>query len=227
MQLQPNTLLRGGKYRIVKTLGQGGFGITYLAVRKITLKDDLGEIETSVKITIKEFFMKELCDRDSDTSHVSVGSSGSRELVEKCKRKFVREAQNISNLKHSNIIKVLDVFEENDTAYYVMEYIEGGSLSERITTHGAASEIDALHYIRQIASALQYIHTQNITHLDVKPDNILLKEGDIAVLIDFGLAKQYDDAGNQKSSLLTAASRGYAPLEQYGRRWSNKIFAHN
>ncbi len=215
MQLQPNTLLQGGKYRIVKTLGQGGFGITYLAMKKIIDKDDLGEIETWVKVTIKEFFMKEHCDRDTQTSHVSVPLDTNRDLVDKFKAKFIKEAHNISKLKHDNIIKVQKVFEENNTAYYVMEYIEGGSLSDRINSYGAMSETEALHYTRQIASALQYIHSRNIVHLDVKPGNILIKEDTIAILIDFGLAKQYDQSGSQTSSTPVGISNGYAPMEQY------------
>ncbi len=215
MQLQPNKLLQGGKYRIEATLGQGGFGITYLAEQNIMLEGGLGKIATTVKVTIKELYLKEHCNRDHDTSYVSVPSVGSQVLVDKCRRKFIKEAQNISRLDHNNIIKVLDVFEENGTAYYVMEYINGGSLGDRITKNGAISEYKALHYVRQIANALQYIHSHKITHLDVKPDNILIKKGNVAVLIDFGLANQYDENGNQLSSILAAASRGYAPLEQY------------
>ncbi len=205
MNLQPNSYLQGGKYRIIKTLGQGGFGITYLAEHLLL----------NYQVAIKEFFMKDLCNRDSDTSHVSVPSVGSKELVMKFKHKFLKEAQNIFKLKHDNIIKVIDVFEENDTAYYVMEYVEGGSLGDRVAEHGAMSENEALHYIHQTADALEYIHSLSINHLDVKPSNILIKENDVVTLIDFGLAKQYDVAGEQTSSTPVGVSRGYAPMEQY------------
>ncbi|MFI3268283.1 MAG: protein kinase [Rikenellaceae bacterium] len=215
MNLNLGSTLQGGKYKIERVLGQGGFGITYLAEQIIVVKGGIGAIKTKINVTIKEFFMKELCDRDNDTSHVSVGSTGSRELVDRFKAKFIKEAQNIAKLDHDHIIKVLDVFEENGTAYYVMEYIDGGSLNDRISQYGAMSEMEALHYIRQIADALKFIHNRNMNHLDVKPSNILLKEGAISVLIDFGLAKQYDNSGDQTSSAPVGVSKGYAPMEQY------------
>ncbi|MFI3267285.1 MAG: serine/threonine-protein kinase, partial [Rikenellaceae bacterium] len=177
MNLELGSALQGGKYRIEKVLAQGGFGITYLAEQKIEVVGAIGKINTIYKVTIKEFFMKDFCDRNSFTSHISVGSSGSRSLVNAFKAKFFKEAQNIAKLDHGNIIKVFDVFEENDTAYYVMEYIEGGSLNDRIAEYGLMSEIEALHYIRQIADALRYIHGKKMNHLDVKPSNILIDEG--------------------------------------------------
>lgn len=113
-------------------------------------------------------------------------------------------------------MRIIDVFEENGTAYYVMEYVAGGSLSDRVGRHGALSEPEATRYIRQVADALTYIHTQRMTHLDVKPANIMLTDKDEVVLIDFGLAKQYDSAtGHQTSSTPVGISEGYAPLEQY------------
>lgn len=113
-------------------------------------------------------------------------------------------------------MRIIDVFEENGTAYYVMEYVAGGSLSDRVGRQGALSESEATRYIRQVADALTYIHTQRMTHLDVKPANIMLTDKDEVVLIDFGLAKQYDSAtGHQTSSTPVGISEGYAPLEQY------------
>lgn len=159
MQLKQGTLLQNGKYRIEEVLGQGGFGITYLAV----------QVALSRKVAIKEFFMKEYCNREADTSHVSVPSIGSKELVGQFRNKFVKEAQNIANLKHNNIIRIHDVFEENNTAYYVMEYLDCGSLSDYVTDKGRLYEEEAVSYIRQIADALAYIHEQKINHLDVKP----------------------------------------------------------
>ena len=154
MQLQPNTLLQGGKYCIERALGQSIFGITYLADRKIVITEGLNKIETSVKVTIKEFFIKEYCERDIQTSQVLIPLASNREVVDKFKSKFITEAQNIAQLNHDNIIKVLDVFEENGTAYYVMEHIDAESIDDRITKFGAMSETEAVHYTRQIASAL-------------------------------------------------------------------------
>ncbi len=206
-QLSPNSLLQGGKYRIEKVLGQGGFGITYLGV----------QVALNRKVAIKEFFMKEYCNRDEETSHVSVPSEGSKELVGKFRAKFVKEAQNIACLNHPHIIRIYDIFEENGTAYYVMEYWDHGSLGDHVKSHGRLPEAEALRYIRQVAEALDYIHQRKMNHLDVKPGNILLDEAHNAVLIDFGLSKRYDAEGNQTSTTPVGISHGYAPLEQYKR----------
>ena len=205
MNLKPNSLLQGGKYRIEKVLGQGGFGITYQAV----------QVALNRKVAIKEFFMKEYCNRDSETSHVSVPSEGSKELVGKFRQKFIKEAQNIAALNHPHIIRIHDVFEENGTAYYVMEFWDNGSLADLVKRQGALDEVEALRYIRQVADALGYIHDRKMNHLDVKPGNILLDENRNAVLIDFGLSKRYDEEGNQTSTTPVGISHGYAPLEQY------------
>ena len=202
MHLKHGSVLQGGKYRIEKLLGQGGFGITYLAV----------QTGLNRKVAIKEFFMKEHCNRDADTSRVSVPSVGSRELVAKFKEKFIKEAQMISGYKHPNIVIIHDVFEENGTAYYVMEYHGGGSLSSLSLP---LSSEEASGYIRQVASALSYLHDHNTMHLDVKPSNVLIDSDGNAVLIDFGVSKRYDQAGNQTSSTPVGISHGYAPGEQY------------
>ena len=206
MHLQTGTYLQGGRYRIEKVLGQGGFGITYSGI----------QTNLEAKVAIKEFFMKDLCNRDSDTSQVTVGSVGSRETVERFRQKFIKEARNIFRLKHRHILPVIDVFEENGTAYYVMEHVGGGSLADKVRG-GALPESVAVRYIRQVAAALDFVHSKRMMHLDVKPANILLSDDDKAVLIDFGLAKQYDDDGQQTSSTPVGISHGYAPIEQYKR----------
>ncbi|MBR6649489.1 MAG: protein kinase, partial [Bacteroidaceae bacterium] len=208
MKLKQDTVLKNGEYKIIKTLGQGGFGITYLAY----------QIHLKRNVVIKEFFIKEYCDRDSDTSKVFLGTSGNRDIVVRFLNKFHNEALNIAALKHPNIISIYDVFEENNTAYYVMEYHPNGSLGRLVDGHNGMSKERALHYIYQVADVLKYIHSKHIMHLDIKPDNILLDENDNAILIDFGLAKVYDGATNQqqtRSSSIAAYSPGYAPLEQY------------
>ena len=100
MQLKAGTVLQGGKYRIEKILGQGGFGITYLASIEIESVQSLGRIKMEVPVTIKEFFMKEHCNRDATTSQVSISSQGAKELVENFKRKFIKEAQTLAALEH-------------------------------------------------------------------------------------------------------------------------------
>ena len=204
--LQQGSTLQGGRYRIERVLGQGGFGITYLAVQS----------GLEMKVAIKEFFMKELCNRDGSTSHVTLGTEGSRETVERFREKFLKEARNIARLNHPHIVRIHDIFEENGTAYYVMEYAEGGSLADLLKRKGCLSEPDATCYILQVAEALAYIHAENMNHLDVKPANILLNDRNEAVLIDFGLSKQYDAlTGGQTSTTPVGISEGYAPMEQY------------
>ena len=182
MILPSGSILQGGRYQIERELGHGGFGFTYLATQK----------GLNRKVAIKEFFMRDYCERDANTSQVSLGTSGSREMIERFRRKFIKEAQNIAMLNHANIIRIYDVFEEHGTAYYVMEYLDRGSLRDLVEKHGKLSEQEALFYIKQIASALAYIHERRMNHLDVKPSNVLIDESNNAVLIDFGLAKQYD-----------------------------------
>ena len=202
MNLPQGTLLQGGKYRIEKILGQGGFGITYLAT----------QVGLNRKVAIKEFFMKEYCNRDEATSHVSVPSVGSVDLVAKFRQKFIKEAQTIAEMENPHIVHIYDVFEDNGTAYYAMQFIDGGCLND-VTP---LSINDAVLYIKQIADALGYCHKRKILHLDVKPANILFKDNN-AVLIDFGISKHYDDQGGQTSSTPVGISKGYAPLEQYNR----------
>ena len=205
MYLKEGSLLRNGRYRVERTLGLGGFGITYLGLH----------IAQNRQVAIKEFFMKDLCNRDESTLCVTVPSVGSKELVDKFKAKFIKEAQIITELSHANIIKIYDVFEENGTAYYVMEYHERGSLNSLLDLKGALSTGEALMYIWQIADALDYLHNRSINHLDVKPANILISNDNYAVLIDFGLSKHYDCNGFQTTTTPVGISHGYAPLEQY------------
>ncbi len=207
MHLKSDTLLKRGEYRIVDSLGRGGFGITYLAE----------QVNLHRKVCIKEFFPKDYYKRDEDSVSISLLSDGFAESMNKFKAKFVKEAQTIATLNHANIIPIHDVFEENGTAYYVMDYIEGESLSERVKRGGAMSERDAVAYIKQVASALEHIHEQQIMHLDVKPGNIMVRsKDDHAILIDFGLSKHYDaTSGEATSTTPVGVSHGYAPMEQY------------
>ena len=205
MTLQQDYTLQDGKYRILKVLGQGGFGITYLAI----------QVRLDRKVAIKEFFMKDFCERNEVTSQVTLGTAGSREIVNSCRKKFLIEAKHIALLVHPNIIRIIDVFDENSTSYYVMEYIEGGSLSNKLGTTGLSMS-EATRYIFQVAETLEYIHKKNIAHLDIKPGNIMLNGNDEIVLIDFGVSKQYDfSTGEQTSVSPVGCSSGYAPLEQY------------
>ena len=205
--LLPGTLLMQGKYRIESVLGSGGFGITYRA-RHTGLEKD---------VAIKEFFMRGACDRESGSTHVTTTQSN-RELATRFRNKFIKEARFIASLSHPNIVRVSDIFEENGTAYYVMEYIEGESLAQYVKRSGRLTEQEALDFIRQTGKALEYIHDRHMLHMDIKPGNILLQPATKSiVLIDFGVAKQYDSAGEQTSTTPPAVSNGYSPIEQYGQ----------
>ena len=205
--LQPNSTLQGGKYRIIEKLGQGGFGITYLAEN--TLLEG--------KVAIKEFFFKDYCERDNATRHVTISTSGNREIVERFKQKFIKDARTIFKLNHQNIVCIHDVFEENGTAYYVMDYIEGESLGDMVKRRGAIPEAEALGYVKDAASALEYIHSKNINHLGIKPGNLVLRKSDGKVIvIDFCVAKQYDAVTSEGiTTTPVGISRGYSPAEQY------------
>ena len=204
--LSSESSLQGGRYRIVRMLGSGGFGITYLGTQTGLERN----------IVIKEFFMTDYCLRDEYSNLITVPTVSNVEFVERFKDKFLKEARHIAQLKHPNIVNIIDVFEENGTAYYVMDFIEGGSLVEKVQREGSLPENVAKRYILQIADALNYIHQRYMNHLDVKPGNIMLSRNDNAILIDFGLSKQYDSqTGHQTSTTPVGISHGYAPMEQY------------
>ena len=203
--LQPGSTLQNGKYEIQRVLGQGGFGITYLALQRNLQRT----------VVIKEFFMEGHCTREEQTHHVTVATGGDRSLVEMFYDKFFKEACHIAQLEHPNIVSIIDVFEENNTAYYVMKYAPNGSLEAKVKREGHLSEPEATRYILKVADALRFVHEHKMTHLDVKPDNILLSEKDEPWLVDFGLSKQYDYTGKATSFTPLGYSNGYAPIEQY------------
>lgn len=199
--LPQGTILHGTScsYTIIKMLGQGTFGITYLA------STSYGE-----SVAVKEFFMREINGRNGS----SVTSGNKKGMVDYYRKKFVREAGNLSKLHHPNIISVREAWAENDTVYYSMEYLDGGSLDDLILSEGGLTEADALRYTREMATALMFMHNNKMLHLDLKPSNVMLKHGH-AVLIDFGYAKQYAADGLPESSAtIGKGTLGYAPIEQ-------------
>ena len=206
MFLEQGTSLQGGKYKIIRYISSGGFGATYEASHVIFRKN----------VAIKEFFVKDYCNRDATTNNVVIATQSKCALVEKLRRKFLDEAVALFELRHNNIVRVTDVFEENGTAYYVMDYIDGSSLSAIIASRGALGESEAVGYIRQVADALDYVHSHNRLHLDIKPGNIMIDNAGNAVLIDFGVSKQYDEESGENTSTLIGVTPGYAPLEQVG-----------
>lgn len=202
--LKEGTLLQGGKYKVIRFISAGGFGCTY----------EGSHVNLKKRVAIKEFFVKDFCNRDAATSHVTVGITAKMPLVKKLKAKFWEEAQAVCSLEHPHIVKVTDVFEENGTAYYVMDYIDGMSLNDMVTKYGPLSEKQAVDYIRQVAEALRFVHSRNRLHLDIKPGNIMVDGKGNAILIDFGASKQYDEEAGENTSTVLGCTPGYAPPEQ-------------
>lgn len=220
--LPAGAILNSGKqtYRIVRVLGSGGFGITYLAVSR----QKVGNITVPIQFAVKEHFMSDFCERDSDTLQIKTGPG--RQTVENSMKDFLGEARRLQQVGdgHPSIVKVNEVFEANNTAYYVMEYLDGESLRSYVRSRGKLCEAETLDLLRPVMEAVDYLHEQRMTHLDIKPDNIMLaREEDASgnavmrpVLIDFGLSKHYDASGHATSTVNTlGCSDGYAPLEQY------------
>lgn len=204
--LKPGTLLQNGKYRIVRYISQGGFGCTYEAEHTMF----------NERVAIKELFISEYCNRDNKTGIISVGVSSKQGLIDRMYKKFIDEARAQRKMHHPNIVRVIDVFEENSTAFYVMDYIDGDSLETVISKRKTPmSEQEAVGYIKMVADALEYVHSQKRLHLDVKPGNIMIDKNGKAILIDFGASKQYDEQGSNKSTTV-GFTRGYAPIEQMG-----------
>lgn len=205
LNLPPNTALNNGRYIIEKVLGAGGFGITYSAIDKTLQR----------KVAIKEFFPNPGCSRQG-RSVFPVGNFGIQAYQE-AKQEFIKEAQLLARLNHPHIVKVYDYFEENNTAYMVMEYVEGKTLKEVLNERGGVmSEDDAVGYIFQVLEALREVHKAGYLHRDIKPENIMVRANGEVVLVDFGIARQFTAIKTQ--SMTTLLTEGYAPLEQYGGR---------
>ena len=215
MQLANGHKLQNGKYRIEQKIGQGGFGITYLARWYKETRGAMGTAKSFYTIVIKEFFWSRYCSRDTDGHTVNISLAEGKELMMQFKEKLKKEGKIIAKLSHPNIVSILDIFEENNTAYLVMQYVEGESLDAIIRTKGQIDEATALQYMDQICSALSEIHSKRILHLDIKPSNVLIDEDGQVQLIDFGISKQYDESAQETSDTPLGVSKGYSPMEQY------------
>lgn len=209
------TELQDGTYTIERVLGQGATGITYLAGMHQKLSGNLGDFSQKVQVAIKEFYFKNECRRESTTQNIVIANTEYDAKVKQFKKSFVKEAKRIAGLSHPNIVHVLSIFEENSTVYYVMQYIGGGSIKDLIEEKGEITIDNAVKYSIQIATALEYMHSKNMCHYDIKPGNIMLSDSGDAMLIDFGIAKNYDDNGLETSTTPPGLTKGYAPLELY------------
>ena len=195
--------LLDGVYRVNRVLGQGGFGITYQGV----------DTRLNRSVALKEFF-PEGCWREG-TTVISAGRWTVKTYSD-AKQKFLQEGQTLGQFNHRGIVRVFYYFEENNTAYMVMEYLQGRSLADLLEQRGGKmSEPEALHYIQKICQALAVLHQAQFLHRDIKPDNIMLTEDKRVVLIDFGAARDFTSRNSKRFTAMFTP--GYAPLEQYGQ----------
>lgn len=205
--LPVGTTLQMGKYRIVRFIASGGFGNTY----------EVLNVEFEERMAMKEFFMRGVNEREDDSVSVSVSNADNKKQFEVQKGKLKKEARRLRRLHNENIVKVHDLFEENGTVYYVMDYIDGESLSKRIKrTDTPLSEDEVRAILPQLLKALEEVHRNGIWHLDIKPANIMVDTNGKALLIDFGASKQLRSSEGYSVSTSTAMcyTPGYAPMEQ-------------
>ena len=205
--LKVGTFLNHAKYRIEQYLASGGFGNTYEGVN----------VSLDKKCAIKEFFLKGVVLRDEHTSQVFITHPDNKKAFNSQKEKFTKEARRLSRLDNSHIVRVFDFFEENGTAYYVMDYIEGESLRElQKRTGKALTEQETLSVLTQMLDALETIHDAGLLHMDIKPANIMIDQKGKCTLIDFGASKQTTVSDGATTSSTMAYTPGYAPTEQIG-----------
>jgi serine/threonine protein kinase len=198
--LRVGTKLNRGRYSVGRVLGQGGFGITYQGA----------DLTLNRPVAIKEFFP------DGSTRHTnllipptSLGTQGLREALDN----FLNEARTLAQFNNPSIVRVLDVFEENFTAYLVMELLQGETLAARIQRVDVLPPDEVMTLAKNMADALSTVHSAGLLHRDIKPDNIFLTTDGRSVLIDFGSARGYTSDKTVRHTRLVTP--GYAPLEQY------------
>lgn len=171
---------------------------------------------------MKEFFMKGINERNSDYTTISVSNKTNRPQFEQQREKFKKEARRLRKLRNKHIVQVHDLFEENGTSYYVMDFVDGKSLSNRMKQTGKPlNEKEVLSILSQVLDALEAVHEKGIWHLDLKPGNIMLEENGNAVLIDFGASKQMSASeGYTTTTTAMCYTQGYAPPEQIDQNMS-------
>lgn len=190
-------------YRIVRVIGRGGFGITYAAE----------DIHTSTEIAIKELLPSSIATRAANYNVVAQSSSLQKDFQWSI-RSFILEAQTLTKFHHPHLVRMLEYFEQNGTAYMVMPYIKGNDLKTRVQKNGPLPVAQALPLLHSLMSALACIHQAGILHRDVKPENIILREPDNQpILLDFGASRNL--VSTQSQAMTSIISPGYAPIEQY------------
>ncbi len=206
--MNPHLLSSGhllyNRYSIQQTLGQGGFGITYLAYDQ----------KLEQEVCIKELFISGNSTRGANMTVQSQGNSSFsfQEFVDR----FLQEARQLARFQHPNIVRVIDIFQENNTAYTVMEFVNGETLKQRVQRTGALEEKEAMQLINQLLDAVEAVHAKGMLHRDIKPENILISPEGRVVLIDFGSAREFAEGKTTHQTAMITP--GYAPPEQYSER---------
>ena len=203
--LRPFTILNG-KYLVGKVIGEGGFGITYIGFN----------METDLPVAIKEYFPSELATRDTTQGNViTVFSGEAKDLYREGLEKYLREARNLSMFSDlPGIVTVKDFFYENETAYIIMEYINGITLKDHLTkVGGRMKQNEVIKMMKPVLESMNKIHEVGIIHRDISPDNIMITRNKQIKLTDFGAARVFDTEDNK--SITVVLKRGYAPEEQY------------
>src|SRR5262245_14379599 len=205
--LKAGTMLVG-QYTIVGVLGRpGGFGITYLAE----------DIRLDTLVAIKEFLPRELATRAPDSSAIITHSGDHDSSFNRGLEQFLREARTLAKIHHPSVVRVRQFFEANGTAYLVMDYLEGQTLSDLVREAGGRFAPNrAVEIVMRVLEGLRAAHALNIYHRDVKPANIYITSSGLPVLLDFGAARQA--TGTSGASMTAVLTPGFAPLEQYGHR---------
>lgn len=207
--LPPGTIL-AGKYFLGKVIGEGGFGITYLA----------WEMNLEVPVAVKEYFPSGLATRDTQltggkSKTVSVMAGDQGHYYQSGLRSFEQEARNLAKFQNlPGVVSVKDLFFENQTAYLAMEYIPGITMKQYLRSKGnRLDERTVLRLMRPVLESLDKVHRSGIIHRDISPDNILITADQKVTLIDFGAARMA--SGNDGKSMTILLKHGYAPVEQY------------
>lgn len=194
------------EFKLEKVLGQGGFGITYLAL----------DMNLMQHVAIKEYFPREFANRDSTYTIHAVGNTEDKDTFAWGLKRFLDEARVLAQLSHPNIISIKRFFEAHGTAYLVMEYCDGKPLDEIIRDHGPLNESELNGILFPLLDGLEHVHEKAFLHRDIKPANIFIRRNGSPVLLDFGAAKH--EMTTHSKSVTSLATAGYAPFEQYSTK---------
>ena len=205
MNLLPAGTLVANRYEIIEAIGQGGFGITYKGYDSVL----------DVPVAIKEYYPSGIASRYHEQSlNVQVGGSENRQFFEDGKKKFLEEARVLARFSEDpNVVGVRDFFEDNQTVYIVMQFLQGESLKEYIEKNGNISFDEAFNLLRPVMQSLGRIHATGLIHRDISPSNLIRMRGGKVKLIDFGTAREFSTNGEKSLSVILKP--GYSPAEQY------------